>query len=263
MTVKNRVAIVTGGAKGNGKGIAEALAAGGAKVAIFSRDSDGTMHEVVKEMTDKGYDVSGYAVDIRNREQIKEAVAKTLEAYGKIDILVNNAGIMACASFLEADEANLDLHLDINIKGAWNMTQCVLPEMLKNRYGRIITLSSVTGGFVTDGGDAAYALTKAALIGFGKSIAMEYVKEGITSNIVCPGYVRTPMVEEYAKEEMPDNPEKFMRMLGEGLPIGRMGEPEDIGSLVKYLASDEAGFITGASIIIDGGCVLPETACLF
>lgn len=262
MTVKNRVAIVTGGAKGNGKGIVYELLKAGAKVSIFTRDSDGTLAEFISELNDKGYDAMGCSVDTRNVEQVKNAVKCTIEKYGKIDVLVNNAGVMSCVPFLEADEQNRDYHIDVNIKGTWNVTQCVIPEMLKNKYGRIITLSSVTGGFVTDGADTAYAVTKAALIGFGKSIAMEYVKEGITSNIVCPGYVRTPMVEQYAKEEMPENPEEFLNLLGKGLPIGRIGKIEEIGNLVAYLAGDEAGFITGATIIIDGGCTLPETACL-
>ena len=196
MTVKNRVAIVTGGAKGNGRGIVNALAAGGAKIVIF--DFDKNLDNVVKELTDKGYDAAGFHVDIRNISQIKTAVNETVKKYGKIDILVNNAGVMACVPFLEADEENRDFHIDVNIKGPWNVTQCVIPEMLKNNYGRIITLASVTGGFVTDGEDTAYAMTKAALIGF----------------------------------------------------------------LAAYLASDEAGFITGATIVIDGGCILPETACL-
>lgn len=260
MTVKNRVAIVTGGAKGNGRGIVNALAAGGAKIVIF--DFDKNLDNVVKELTDKGYDAAGFHVDIRNISQIKTAVNETVKKYGKIDILVNNAGVMACVPFLEADEENRDFHIDVNIKGPWNVTQCVIPEMLKNNYGRIVTLASVTGGFVTDGEDTAYAMTKAALIGFGKSIAMEYVKNGITSNIMCPGYIKTPMVEKYAKEVMPENPEEFLRQLGAGLPINRLGTPEDIGGLAAYLASDEAGFITGATIVIDGGCILPETACL-
>lgn len=260
MTVKNRVAIVTGGAKGNGRGIVEVLASQGAKIAIF--DFDKNLDVIVKELNGKGFEVIGFPVDIRNVTQIKAAVAGTIEKYGKIDILVNNAGVMACLPFLEADEANRDFHIDINVKGPWNVTQCVIPEMLKNNYGRIVCLASVTGGFVSDGEDTAYALTKAAIIGFGRSIAMEYVKKGITCNVVCPGYIRTPMVEQYAKEVMPEDPEKFLGQLGAGLPIGRLGTPVDIGNLAAYLASDEASFVTGQTFVIDGGCVLPETACL-
>lgn len=260
MTVKNRVAIVTGGAKGNGRGIVEALAAEGAKVSIF--DFDESIHDVVKELNGKGCEVIGFQTDIRNVAKIQEAVTATVEKFKKIDILINNAGVMACLPFLEASEANRDFHIDVNIKGPWNVTQCVIPEMLKCNYGRIITLASVTGGFVSDGEDTAYAMTKAALIGFGRSVAMEYVKNGITSNIICPGYIKTPMVEQYAREVMPEDPEKFLRQLGAGLPINRLGTPADIGSLATYLASDEASFITGATIVIDGGCILPETACL-
>lgn len=260
MTFNNRVAIVTGGAKGNGRGIVEALAKEGVKIAIF--DFDRELDARVEEIRALGYDVIGFQCDIRSTEQVKAAVEGTIEKWGKIDILVNNAGVMACLPFLEADEKNRDFHIDVNIKGTWNVTQAVVPYMLEKNYGRIVILSSVTGGYVSDGEDTAYALTKAALLGFGRSIAGEYAKKGITCNMMCPGYIRTPMVEQYAKEVEPDDPEHFIGLLGQGLPIGRLGLPSDIGALAAYLACDEASFITGSAIVIDGGCILPETAAL-
>ncbi len=253
----NRVGIVTGGAMGNGKGIAECLARQGVKVAIF--DICETLEETVVALKNKGHHVVGYRVDIRDDEEIKRAVNDIISNWGKIDILVNNAGVMACKPFLEADSENRDFHIDVNIKGTWNMTQAVIPNMLKNSYGRIVSIASVTGAHVSDGADTAYALTKAAIVGFGKSIAMEYIRKGITSNVVCPGYCRTPMVMQEAKEQYPEDPEKFFRQLAESLPIKRLGTPEDIGGLITYLTSDEACFITAQDIVIDGGCISPET----
>ena len=256
MTVKNRVAIVTGGAMGNGKGISEVLASQGAKVAIF--DKSELLSETVKELQDKGYDVCGFMTDITDRDNIDASVASVIEHYGKIDILVNNAGVMKNLPFLETGIDNLDFHINVNIKGPWNVTQSVIPHMLKNHYGRVITIASVTGGFVDDGEDMSYSITKSALIGFGRCLAMEFIQDGITSNIICPGYCNTPMVAGEAKDVRPDDPESFLKDLAKSLPIGRLGRPEDIGHLACYLASDEASFMTGQTVVIDGGCTLPE-----
>ncbi|MCQ2547107.1 MAG: SDR family oxidoreductase [Clostridia bacterium] len=257
MTVKNRIAIVTGGAMGNGKGITEVLASQGASVAIF--DKSDILQDTVKEFQDMGYDVCGFRTDITDRKNIDESVAAVVEKYGRIDILINNAGVMKNLPFLETGEDNLDFHININIKGPWNVSQSVIPHMIKNNYGRIVTIASVTGGFVDDGGDMSYSLTKSALIGFGRCLAMEFIEYGITSNIICPGYCNTPMVAKEAAEEKPDNPDDFLKDLANSLPIGRLGKPQDIGFLASYLASDEASFITGQTVVIDGGCTLPET----
>lgn len=258
MTVANRVAIVTGGAMGNGKGIAEVLGAQGAKVVIF--DKSDLLPGTVEELRGKGYEVCGFKTDITDRSNIDASVEGVLQKYGRIDILINNAGVMKNLPFLETDESNLDFHIDINIKGPWNVTQSVIPHMVENKYGRIVTIASVTGGFVDDGGDMSYSITKSALIGFGRCLAMEFIKDGITSNIICPGYCNTPMVAGEAAEEKPDDPESFLRDLAASLPIGRLGKPQDIGFLASYLASDEASFITGQTVVIDGGCTLPETS---
>ena len=257
MTVRNRVAIVTGGAMGNGKGIAEVLASQGARVAIF--DKSDTLEETVRELSAKGFEVSGFKTDITDRANIDASVAAVIEKYDRIDILVNNAGVMKNLPFLETGMDNLDFHIDINIKGPWNVTQSVIPHMVKNKYGRIVTVASVTGGFVDDGGDMSYSITKSALIGFGRCLAMEFIEDGITSNIICPGYCNTPMVAKEAAEERPEDPSAFLNDLASSLPIGRLGRPQDIGFLASYLASDEASFITGQTVIIDGGCTLPET----
>ena len=260
MSFNNRVAFVTGGVKGNGKGIVEVLASQGVKISLVSRGPE--VSDVVAELKGKGYEVIGFRLDVRDKEAVKAAVEETIATYGKIDILVNNAGIMECMPFLETSDEIMNAQMDINVKGAWYATQCVLPYMVQAGYGRIITLSSVTGDYVTDGGDTAYAMSKAALIGFGKSLAVEFAGNGITSNMICPGCILTPMIEKYAREQEPEDPAHFISLLEAGVPVGRLGTPEDVGHLAAYLASDEASFITGASIVLDGGGIIPESKAL-
>lgn len=257
MDLENRVAIVTGGAMGNGLGIAKVFLSKGAKIAIF--DMSETLDDVVKDLCDQGYEVIGFRVNITDKEAVNKAVEATVKHFGKIDILVNNAGVMDALGILDASDENLDFHINVNVKGPWNVTKAVAPYMVERKYGRIVTLSSVTGTFVSDGDDTAYAVTKAALAGFGRSIAMLFIKDGITSNVMCPGFIHTPMVDKYAMECNPNDPESVLDSIGKSLPIGHLGTPEDVGYLAAYLASEHAGFITGAVIPIDGGCILPET----
>ena len=254
---EGRVAIVTGGAMGNGLAIVKVLASKGCKIGIL--DYSKKLNDTVKDLCEKGYDVIGYECDISDGKRVRECVDLIAEHFGKIDILVNNAGVMNAVGLSDADDANLDLHINVNIRGPWNVTKAVVEYMKKEHYGRIITLSSVTGTFVSDGDDCAYATTKAALAGFGRSVASFYIKDGITSNVVCPGFIRTPMVEKYAAECNPKDPELALKQIGESLAIGHLGDPEDVGYLVAYLASEHSGFMTGSVIVIDGGCILPET----
>ncbi len=258
MGFENRVAIVTGGAMGNGLGIVKVLLSKGCKK-ISILDFSDKLDSVVDELNKQGGETIGYKVDIRDVAAVKKAVDATFEHYGRIDILVNNAGVMKCEPFLECSDEMRDFHLDINVKGPWNVSKCVLPYMVKAHYGRVVTLSSVTGAYVDDGDDTAYAVSKAALVGFGKSLAAGFAQDGITSNMLCPGYIQTPMVEQFAVQECPENPQSILDVLAEGLPVKRLGKPEDIGHLVAFLASEESGFITGAQVVIDGGCILPES----
>ena len=152
-----------------------------------------------------------------------------------------------------------DNHFDINIKGTWNMTQVVVPHMIKNKYGRIVNLSSVTGPMVADTGEVAYATTKAALMGFTKGLAMELVKNNINVNAIMPGYIMTPMVEGIAKDSNGANPQSVVDGIAAGIPMGRLGTIEELGELAAFLASDESTYITGQGFVIDGGSTLPET----
>ena len=253
MKLKDKVAIVTGGAMGNGLGIVKTFLKYGAKVIIF--DYSNKLEETVQKLREEVYDVDGYLVDIRDR--IKECVKKVIDKYGKIDILVNNAGVAKLTPFEETSDEIRDFHFDINIKGTWNMSQEVLKYMPKD--GSIVNLSSVTGPMVADSGEVAYATTKAALLGFTKGLAAEVVEKGIRVNAILPGYIMTPMVEGIAKDSDSNNPNSVVKGIADGIPMKRLGTIEELGELAAFLASNESSYITGQSFVIDGGSTLPET----
>ncbi len=255
MKLENKVAIVTGGAMGNGLGIVNVFLKYGAKVIIF--DYSEKLEDTVKKLKDEGKEVEGYLVDIRDKVRIKECVEKVVERYGKIDILVNNAGVAKLTPFMETTDEIRDFHFDINIKGAWNMSQEVLPYMQNG--SSIVNLSSVTGTMVADTGEVAYATTKAALLGFTKGLAAEVVSKNIRVNAILPGYIMTPMVEGIAKDSDSNNPDSVVKGIADGIPMGRLGTIEELGELAAFLASKEASYITGQSFVIDGGSTLPET----
>ena len=255
MKLENKIAIVTGGAMGNGLGIVKTFLKYGAKVIIF--DYSHKIEETVNSLRQEGKEVEGYLVDIRDREKIKESVDKVIEKYNKIDILVNNAGVAKLTPFLETSDEIRDFHFDINIKGAWNMTKEVLPYMPNG--GAIVNLSSVTGPMVADTGEVAYATTKAALYGFTKGLAAEVVSNGIRVNAILPGYIMTPMVEGIAKDSDMSNPDSVVKGIADGIPMGRLGTIEELGELAAFLASEESSYITGQGFVIDGGSTLPET----
>ena len=255
MKLENKVAIVTGGAMGNGLGIVEVFLKYGAKVAIF--DYSEKLVETISNLTEQGKEVKGFFADIRDRKAVKECVEKVIEEYGKIDILVNNAGVAKLTPFLETTDEIRDFHFDINIKGAWNMAQEVLPYMKEG--ASIVNLSSVTGTMVADTGEVAYATTKAALLGFTKGLAAEVVSKKIRVNAILPGYIMTPMVEGIAKDSDSNNPDSVVKGIAKGIPMGRLGTIEELGELAAFLTSEEASYITGQSFVIDGGSTLPET----
>ncbi len=249
MKLENKVAIITGGAKGNGLGIAKIFKKYGAKVYIIDYDNE-TINTAVK------LGVKGYKIDIRDNEKVVDTIFEISKECENIDILVNNAGVAKIVSFLETTEEIRDYHFDINIKGTWNVTRSVIPYMKK---GSIVNLSSVTGPKVADPGEVAYATTKAALIGFTKGIAMEFV-DRIRCNAILPGYILTPMVEGIAKDTNKENPESVIKGIAAGIPMRRLGTIEELGELAAFLASEESSYITGQEFIIDGGATTPETS---
>lgn len=258
--LEGKVAYITGGAMGNGFGIAKVLASYGATIIIA--DYSDTINKAEESLKSMGYKAKGFLVDITDAKKVEETVEETIKEFGKIDILVNNAGICRLENFDAMTDELRDLHFDINIKGTWNVTKSVIKHMVKNNYGRIINLSSVTGYMVADPGEVAYATTKAALIGFTKSLAREYADKNITVNAICPGYIRTPMVDKMAMQSNPENPEEVIEGIASGVPIGRLGKIEEVGDLAAFLASDESKYITGTSIVLDGGSTLPETVSM-
>ena len=255
MKLENKIAIVTGGAMGNGLGIVKVFLKYGAKVSIF--DYSQKLNETVENLRKDGYEVDGYLVDIRDNQKIEEAVNKVIEKHNRIDILVNNAGVAKLTPFLETSDEIRDFHFDINIKGTWNMSKAVVPYMQEG--SSIVNLSSVTGTMVADTGEVAYATTKAAILGFTKGLAAEVVEKGIRVNAILPGYIMTPMVEGIAKDSNSNNPNSVVEGIAKGIPMKRLGTIEELGELAAFLASNESSYLTGQSYVIDGGSTLPET----
>ena len=253
MKLQNKVAVITGGAMGNGLGIAKVFLKEGAKIAIL--DYDEKIAETVNNLN-KNNNVLGYKLDIRDVNKVNEAIKDIHEKWGNIDILVNNAGVCKLKPFMEMEDELRDLHFDINIKGTWNVTKATLRYMEK---GSIINLSSVTGPMVADSGEVAYATTKAALIGLTKGLAAELASKNIRVNAIMPGYIMTPMVEGMAKESNEENPNSVVDGIAQGIPMKRLGTIEELGNLAAFLASDESSYITASGIVIDGGSTLPET----
>ena len=176
-----------------------------------------------------------------------------------MNIACCNAGVCRLAPFEEMTDAVRDFHIDVNIKGVWNTCKAVIPYMLKQGGGSIVIASSVTGDIVADAGEAAYAMTKAALVGLTKCLAVEYANRNIRVNCSQLGYARTPMVEKMALESNPEDPESAINDIARGVPMKRLAKPIEVGELFAFLGSDEASYLTGSQVVIDGGSTLPET----
>ena len=254
--LENKIAVITGGAMGNGLGIAKVFLKYGAKVIIL--DYSETLDEVINNLKKEYSEVYGYKLDIRNIDDIKNAIEEVVNKYDHIDILINNAGVCQLEKFETMNDELRDYHFDINIKGTWNTTKVCLPYM-KNRNASIVNLSSVTGPMVADSGEVAYATTKSAVLGFTKALAAELVEDKIRVNAILPGYIRTPMVDNMAKISNPENPESVVEGIAQGIPMKRLGTIEELGELTAFLASEESSYITAQGIVIDGGSTLPET----
>lgn len=260
MKLENKVAVVTGGAMGNGLGIVRVFLKYGASVVILDYAEE--IKETLKKLREEfpNSKLSGYQVDIRDKEKINACMEAIAQNYEHIDILVNNAGVAKLESFENMNDEIRDFHFDINIKGTWNVTKAALPHLKKNPTSSIINLSSVTGPLVADSGEVAYATTKAALLGFTKALAIELVQYNIRVNAIMPGYIMTPMVEGISKDTNPENPTSVVEGIAKAIPMKRLGTIEELGELTAFLASSESSYITGQGIVIDGGSTLPETA---
>jgi 3-oxoacyl-[acyl-carrier protein] reductase len=246
-----QVAIVTGAARGIGAGIAAVLRAEGANVVIA--DIDGPAAQgLADELDPSGDHCLAVTTDVTVGADLNALVATALERFGRIDILAANAGIYPHISLAELEPDEFDRLIAINVRGAVFAAQACLEPMASAGYGRIVLTSSITGSVVGQPGYAAYGATKAAMLGFMRSAAVEVASSGITVNSVLPGNIRTPGFGELG-------PEHERSMLA-AIPVGLLGEPEDVGWAVRFLASPEARYITGQALVIDGGQVLPESS---
>lgn len=252
MKLDNRVAVITGGYKGIGRGLVNVFIKYGAKVIVLDYD------EEVTNM--KNENIFAYKVDIRNIDEIESALKDAYNQLGKIDILVNNAGVCVLEPFETMNDVIKNHHFDININGVWNTTKVALNYLKKEENSTIVNMSSVTGPMVADSGEVAYATTKSAVLGFTKGLAAELANDKIRVNAIMPGYVRTPLVEKMAIDSEPDNPESVINGIANAIPLKRLATPEEIGELAAFLASTESSYITGQGIVIDGGSTLPETS---
>jgi 3-oxoacyl-[acyl-carrier protein] reductase len=246
MRVKGKVVIITGAGRGIGRETAFLLSGEGAHVAVCDRDPSG-VEEVSRQIARAGGEASAHAVDVTQRASIDEMVRQVVERFGRIDVLINNAGITMDATLAKMSEEQFDRVIDVNLKGVFNCTQAVLPQMVSQGKGKIISASSVVGVY-GNFGQTNYAATKAGVIGMTKSWAKELARKGITANAVAPGFIMTDMTSAM--------PENVLDLMKSKTPVGRLGTPADIAKAYLFLASDDADFITGQVLGVDGGLVL-------
>ncbi len=247
LSLKDRAAVVTGGAQGIGRAIVELLAQHGASVMVADLIAD-KAEETAKEIAAKtGRKIVAQSVNVSDNASAKAMIDSAIEQLGKVDILVNNAGITRDNLIVRITEADWDAVLDINLKGAFNCSQAAVRSMMKQRYGRIVNLSSVSG-VSGQAGQTNYSSSKAGLIGFTKALAKEVGSRNITVNAVAPGFIETRLTVNLP-QELKDASIKLT-------PMGRFGKPEDIANAVAYLVSEEASFITGVVLQVDGGMVM-------
>ncbi len=243
---QGKVAIITGSTRGIGYQIALNLAELGAKVVVSSRNAE-DCQRIQQEFESKGLTSLGIAADVSSMEDCKALCNTVIETFGKVDILVNNAGITKDNLMMRMKEDQWDDIMNINLKSVFNMSQALLRNFLKLQGGRIINITSIVGQ-IGNAGQANYAASKAGIIGFTKSLAREIGSRGITVNAVAPGYIATDMTDTITE----DSKEKLFKQI----PLGRIGEPQDVANLVAFLGSEEAGYITGQVLNVDGGLVM-------
>ncbi len=244
---EGQVAVVTGAGRGIGEAIAKTLAAGGARVAVVSRTEANAEKTAQAINADHPGAATAYAVDVADFNAVQELASTIIEQLGRVDILVNNAGVTRDGLSMRMSSEDWDVVVDTNLKGAFNFIRAVQRPMAKQRSGRIINISSVSG-IMGNAGQANYAASKAGLIGLTKTIARELSGRGITVNAVAPGFIETDMTNVL--------PESIRTAVVERIPLGRFGAPDDIAAAVAFLAGSEAAYITGQTLVVDGGMVM-------
>ncbi len=246
MNLEGRVALVTGASQGIGHACALTLARHGASIAVAARNQQ-KLEELAAAITAAGGKAAAFPMDVSDEDQIKSAIKSAIAHFGKIDILVNNAGITRDQLVMRMKRADWDSVLATNLTSAYLCIQNVIPSMLKQRWGRIINITSIFGQ-MGQAGQANYAASKAGLIGLTMAIAREVASRNITSNAIAPGFIETSMTAALSEE--------FKQSAVKQIPLGRVGTPEDIASAVAFLASDEASYITGHVLNVNGGMLM-------
>ena len=240
----HKVALITGAGRGIGATIARTLAKEKMDIAIVDYASAETAEETLQAIAEEGVSARYYQCDVSDFAATKAAVDQIVKDFGKVDVLVNNAGITADKLIMRMDEADWDRVLSINLKGCFNMIKHVTPYMMRKRYGRIVSISSVVG-LMCNAGQANYAASKAGIVGLTKTVAKEFGARNITANAVAPGFIKTAMTDALSEEQ-----KQAMYKL---IPLGCLGETQDIANAVKFLVSDDARYITGVVLKVDGG----------
>jgi 3-oxoacyl-[acyl-carrier protein] reductase len=248
--MRGKCAIVTGAARGIGLGIGRCLADAGARVLLV--DQDGTLVETAAaQLRETGLDVVGLRADVSNAADMAMVAGHAVERCGRIDILCPNAAVFDSSPILTMPEQMWDRLLDINLKGVFLAVQACLPRMIVQNYGRVVITSSITGNRTAIAGMAHYAASKGGINGFIRAAAIELARHGITVNGVEPGHVMTEGAADQYDAAFKQAVESF-------IPVGRFALPDDIARVVRFLASDEAGYVTGQTLVVDGGVTLPE-----
>jgi 3-oxoacyl-[acyl-carrier protein] reductase len=245
--LSDRVAVVTGASRGIGRGIALELARRGATVVVNYNSNASAAEEVVKEIVEAGGTAIAVQADVSSLDQAATLIKTAADTFGKIDILINNAGTTRDTLIMRMKEDEWDTVINTNLKSAWNCSKSVVRGMMKNRSGRIINITSVSG-IAGNEGQTNYSASKAGMIGLTKALAREVASRSITVNAVAPGFVATDLTS--------DLPVDILERLNDHIPLGRWGTVEDVACAVAFLASDEAGYITGQVLSVDGGLVM-------
>jgi len=246
MSENNKVVIVTGASGGIGKAIALAFGKQQANVVVHYNKNEEAAQDIVKMIERFGGKAIALSADIRKYEDAKDLVEKTINHFGSIDVLVNNSGITDDQLMLRMEESSFDNVIDVNLKGTWNMCKHVTRPMLKQKSGRIINITSVVG-LTGNAGQANYVASKSGVIGLTKSLAKEFGKKQVTVNAVAPGFIETSLTEAL--------PEAIKNAYLKQIPLNRFGKTDDVANIVSFLASDQASYITGQIISVNGGMI--------
>ena len=242
--LSNKIAVVTGASRGIGRQVAKDLASYGATVVANYPNSNDSAEQTVEEIEKSGGTAIMSEFDVSDFDAVQEGIGSVIDKFGGVDILINNAGITRDGLFLRMKEEDWDIVFAVNLKGVFNCTKAVVRSMSKQKYGRIINIASVVGE-MGNAGQLNYSSTKAGVIGFTKSAAKEFGSRGITVNAISPGFIQTDITQ--------DIPEEYKQKYMESIPLGRFGETTDISNVISFLVSDNASYITGEIVRVNGG----------